>query len=163
MEKQTLKSRSSGKASVPPAIAALPESYLALLGKFPLRPIRNNAEYRRASKLVHSLALREGSLDAGGEAFLEVLEGIVERYDREHSPISAGDISPTQVLRTLVEQSGMSVSELGAILGSKGAASELLSGKRREPSKAQIGKLCARFKVDAGLFLLPRAKPADAA
>jgi len=49
------------------------------------------------------------------------------------------------------------------LLGSKGAASELLSGKRKEPSKAQIAKLCARFKVDAGTFLLPAGTPANAA
>jgi antitoxin component HigA of HigAB toxin-antitoxin module len=55
----------------------------------------------------------------------------------------------------LVEQAGMSVSELGKLIGSKGAASELLSGKRKEPSKVQIAKLCARFKVDASAFLLP--------
>jgi antitoxin component HigA of HigAB toxin-antitoxin module len=102
-------------------------------------------------------------LDSGEEAYLEVLEGIVERYDREHSPLSVGDVSPTEALRVLVDQAQMSVTELGELLGSKGAASELLSGKRREPSKAQIAKLCARFKVDPGLFLLARAKPADAA
>ena len=63
----------------------------------------------------------------------------------------------------LVEQADMSVTELGELLGSKGAASELLSGRRKEPSKAQIGKLCARFKVDAGAFLLGVGKRSDAA
>ena len=63
----------------------------------------------------------------------------------------------------LVEQAEMSVTELGELLGSKGAASELLSGKRKEPSKSQIARLCARFKVDAGVFLLPVKIPADAA
>jgi antitoxin component HigA of HigAB toxin-antitoxin module len=63
----------------------------------------------------------------------------------------------------LVEQAGMSVTELGTLLGSKGAASELLSGKRKEPSKAQIAKLTARFKVDAGVFLLPARRSANAA
>jgi hypothetical protein len=48
-------------------------------------------------------------------------------------------------------------------LESKGAASELLGGKRKEPSKGQIAKLCARFRVDAGVFLLAAKRPADAA
>jgi antitoxin component HigA of HigAB toxin-antitoxin module len=52
---------------------------------------------------------------------------------------------------------------LGRLLGSKGAASELLSGKRKAPSKTQIAKLCARFKVDADTFLLPAKMPEDAA
>lgn len=53
----------------------------------------------------------------------------------------------------LVEQAGMTTSELGTLIGSKSAASELLSGKRKEPTKSQIARLCARFKVDAGVSL----------
>ncbi len=113
-----------------------------MLGEFPLRPIKNGAEYDRAIKIVHRLALRDGELSAGEEAYLEVLEGLVERYDGARYPINTDDVSPTRALRMLVEQAGMSVTELGELLGSKGAASELLSGKRKEPSKAQIARLC---------------------
>ena len=73
------------------------------------------------------------------------------------------DVSPTRVLRVLVDQAGMSVTELGALLGSKGAASELLSGRRKEPSKMQIARLCERFRVDASLFLLPPKACSNAA
>lgn len=150
-------------ASIPSAISALPTSYLALMAEFPLVPIRSVAAYDCAAAIIHRLALREGKLDAGEEAYLEVLEGLTERYDQQHSAMDAADICPTRMLRMLVEQAGMSVTELGKFLGSKGAASELLSGKRKEPSKAQIAKLCARFKVDASAFLLPAKRPADAA
>ena len=129
----------------------------------PLRPIRTEAEYDRAIKIVHRLALRENRLDAGEQAYLEVLEALIERYDQYHNAIDASAVSPTDALRMLVEQAGMTVKELGELLGSKGAASELLSGKRKEPSKTQIAKLCARFKVDASAFLLPAGAPADAA
>jgi antitoxin component HigA of HigAB toxin-antitoxin module len=147
------------------AIAALPPSYLALLAEFPLRPIRNGSEYNRAAKIVHRLALREGRLDEGEEAYLEVLETLVERCDEKNNPLDTEDVTPTRVLRMLVEQAGMTVTELGELLGSKGAASELLSGKRQEPSKAQIARLCARFKVGASAFLLPAttSAPANAA
>src|SRR2546426_10439467 len=125
--------------------------------------LRSAAEYDRAAKIVHRLALREGKLDAGEEAYLEVLESLLERHDRAHSSVRTDDITPTRVLRTLVRQAGMTVTQLGELLGSKGAASELLSGKRKEPSKSQIAKLCARFKVDASAFLLPATTPANAA
>jgi HTH-type transcriptional regulator/antitoxin HigA len=160
MEKRTVKRRES---PIPPSVAALPRSYLALMGEFPLRPIKSVAAYDRAALIVHRLALREEKLDAGEEAYLEVLEALVERYDRAHYPIDVDASSPTRLLRILVEQAGMSVTELGKLLGSKGAASELLSGRRKEPSKAQIARLCARFKVDASAFLLPTRAPADAA
>jgi HTH-type transcriptional regulator/antitoxin HigA len=169
MEGRIVKHRSSAKPvpasvkPVPAGVAALPASYLQLMGEFPLRPVKNARDYDRASRIVHRLALREGRLDAGEEAYLEVLEGLVERYDREHYPMDAGTVTPTQALRALVDQAGMTVTELGKLLGSKGAASELLSGRRREPSKSQIAKLCARFRVDASLFLLPIKSPAHAA
>lgn len=147
--------KTSTSNTIPASVRALPASYLALLGEFPLRPIQNGAEYDRAAAIVRRLAMREGDLDAGGEAYLEVLEGIVERYDRQHYLMDKSTISPTRALQVMVEQANMSVTELGRLLGSKGAASELLSGKRKEPSKSQIAKLCERFKVDASLFLLP--------
>ncbi|HZZ42565.1 MAG TPA: hypothetical protein VFE58_06485 [Tepidisphaeraceae bacterium] len=147
-----MKSRKT-KKDVPAAVAALPSGYLVLMAEFPLRPIRNRSELDRATKIIHRLALREGKTDSGEEAYLEVLEGLVERYENQHYPIDVREVSPTQVLRMLVAQAGMTVTELGLLLGSKGAASELLSGKRKEPSKAQIAKLCSRFKVDAGAFL----------
>src|SRR5207248_3975003 len=120
------------------AVAGLPKSYLALMGQFTLRPIRNGMEYGKTAKIIHRLALREDELDTGEEAYLEVLETLVERFDREHHPINVDNVSPTRALRMLVEQAAMSVTELGQLLGSKGAASELLSGKRKEPSKAQM-------------------------
>jgi len=150
---------------IPAALAASPPSYLALLGEFPLRPIKNRAEYNRAAKIVHRLALREGHLHKGEEAYLEVLETLIERCDEKNDPMDSEDVTPTQALKMLVEQAGMTVTELGELLGSKGAASELLSGKRKEPSKAQIARLCARFKVGASVFLLPAdtSAPANAA
>jgi HTH-type transcriptional regulator / antitoxin HigA len=122
-----------------------------------------NKEYAHAVNIVNRLALREGKLDKGEEAYLEVLEALVERYDREHFNWDDDQTTPTEALRMLVEQAAMTVTELGELIGSKGAASELLSDKRKEPSKAQIAKLCARFKVDAGVFLLPAGKSSNAA
>jgi antitoxin component HigA of HigAB toxin-antitoxin module len=161
MEGQLMKNRTAG--TTPAAIAALPVSYLALMGEFPLCPIKTGADYERAIRIIHRLALREGDLDNGEEAYLEVLEGLTERFDLEHNPINVDSVTPTEAIRMLVEQAGMTMTELGKLLGSKGAASELLSGKRKEPSKAQIAILCDRFKVDARAFLLSAKAPAGAA
>jgi antitoxin component HigA of HigAB toxin-antitoxin module len=161
MERRFMNTRHSAKIST--GLGALPESYLALMSEFPLRPIKNGGEYDRAAAIVHRLALREENLDPGEESYLEVMEGLLERYDRDHFAINIVDVTPTQALKILVEQAGMTITELGELLGSKGAASELLSGKRKEPSKSQITKLCDRFKVDAGLFLRRVKSPSDAA
>ena len=79
------------RINIPASISVLPKSYLAPMGEFPLRPIRNGAEYDRAAGIVHRLALREGDLDDGEEDYLEVLEGIVEQYDLVHYPINIDD------------------------------------------------------------------------
>src|SRR5208337_4144729 len=67
MEKRLMRNRIA--ASIPAALAALPKSYLALMGEFPLRPIKNEGEYSRAVRIVHRLALREGKIDAGEDAY----------------------------------------------------------------------------------------------
>ena len=145
METRTLK----------PKANRLPKSYVALVEEFPLMPILSGTQYDRAAAIIDRLALREGKLDSGEAAYLEVLEGLVERFDDAAAPDFGADVTPTEILQMLCEQAGMGVSELGKLLGSKSAASELLSGKRKEPSKAQIRILCGRFRVDASLFLLP--------
>lgn len=160
MERRVVKSRGRGLAG---NFAEVGKSYLNLIEELPLRPIGGGREYERAAAMVHRLAMREEELDSDEEAYLVVLEMLVERYDREHCPMDTEGTTPTDALRMLVAQAGMSVSELGRMLGSKGAASELLSGRRKEPSKAQIARLCERFKVDAGLFLLKRRRRAVAA
>jgi DNA-binding transcriptional ArsR family regulator len=53
----------------------------------------------------------------------------------------------------MLRKAGMTVTEVGELLGSKGVASELLRCKRKEPSQSQTARLCRRFKVDVGLFL----------
>jgi hypothetical protein len=52
MGRGTVKTRSAATA-IPRALAALPSRYLALMGEFPLRPIRGEAEYERAAGIVH--------------------------------------------------------------------------------------------------------------
>jgi hypothetical protein len=53
---------------------------------------------------------------------------------------------------SMMEHRVMSSSELGGLLGSRGAASEILHGKRGI-SKMHMAKLAAHFRVDAGVFL----------
>jgi antitoxin component HigA of HigAB toxin-antitoxin module len=130
--------------AIPAAVAALPKSYLALLGEFPLRPISGDAEYDRAAAIVHRLALLEGSVDAGEEAYLAVLEALIEQYDRSHFDFVTGAITPTRLLNMLVEQAGMSVTELGKLLGSKGAASRncLAASGRNPVSRRSESSVC---------------------
>jgi len=61
-------------------------------------------------------------------------------------------IKPLGLLRSLMEQRGMSVSDLGRVIGSQPAASMILNGKRGI-SRTQAKALGAFFGIDAGAFI----------
>ena len=129
-----------------------PASYLALCREWPLRPIRNEAEYDRAIAVLERLVVRsEEDLDAGERDYLELLELVIERYDDDHYPIASGG-TPLEHLKFLMEQNNMKTIDLGKLIGNRGLASLIVNGKR-QLSKAHIRVLADHFKVEPGLFL----------
>lgn len=133
--------------------APLPASYMKLIRQFPLRPIRSDADYDAATAVLDKLAVRkEGTLDPGEQDYFEVLTNLVSDYDHDHFPMEKS--KPLDILKHLMEENGMTVSDLGRLIGSKGNASEILSAKR-QLSRAQMFKLAQRFGVKPGLFLTP--------
>lgn len=135
--------------------AAISDRYLEMVREFPLRPIRTKADYGRAGKLIDRLATQEeGSLAPGEQDYLDTLSLLVEEYDRASRP-HRRQTDPVVLLKHLMEESGMNVTALGKLLGSKSVASEVLSG-RRSLSKANMLKLAEHFKLDVSVFF-PRA------
>ena len=58
--------------------------YLALIERFPLRPIRSERELKRAAKVVDGLLDRERSKEE--DSYLNVLSLLIEQYeDEKHS------------------------------------------------------------------------------
>ena len=135
----------------PAKISRTRPDYLALVTQFPLRPIRTVTQYWKAAAIVDRLSTRE-NLTSGERDYLEALALFIESYDQEHEPDLTEGLSPVEVLKALMEHRGMSPLELGEIIGSKTAATDILSGKR-DISKLYMAKLAAEFRVDAGVFL----------
>jgi HTH-type transcriptional regulator/antitoxin HigA len=127
------------------------DSYLRLVQAFPLRPIRNDAESEEATRILERLVVRD-HLDSGEADYAQVLTTLVEQYDSANHPMPARSASPLEVLKHLAEAHGLSVAALGGIVGSKSAASMILSGQR-SISKAQAKRLGAHFGIDAGVFI----------
>lgn len=128
------------------------DRYLDLVRTFPLRLLRSGTEYRRATEVVDRLATQaEGTLAPGEQDYLDTLALLIEDYDRRQAPALDEGIDGVAVLKHLMEANEMTVSELGTVLGSKGVASEVLSGKR-SLSKAHMAKLSRRFNVDPSVF-----------
>lgn len=81
------------------------DSYLALIKKFPLAPIKSDEQLRHALEVINAL-LAQGRLDGGEEDYLDVLSDLVESYEDEHFPI--GPASDAAILQHLMEAKGVS-------------------------------------------------------
>ena len=128
-------------------------AYLALIDRFPLRPLRSGRDYDAAVAVLDALAVRaEGSLDAGEQDYFDTLTMLVEAYDQEHHAADEEKRDPLAMLKYLMEESGMAQADLGRLLGNRALASLLLNG-HRHLSKSHIRKLAEHFKVSPALFL----------
>jgi HTH-type transcriptional regulator/antitoxin HigA len=83
-------------------------------------------------------------------ALAEVLTLLIEDYEAQYHPIPR--VSPNESLRALMEDRGLKHKDIWPVLGNKGAATEVLSG-RRSISKSQANRLAAFFCVPVDLFV----------
>jgi HTH-type transcriptional regulator / antitoxin HigA len=125
-------------------------AYGKLLRKALPRPIRSEKDNQRYLRVVeHLLDLGERITREQGE-LLDLLVMLIERFEAERYSLSAA--SPVEALRELMEARGMKLAGLAALIGSKGVASEILSGKRGL-SKTNIKRLAEHFRVSPEVFL----------
>ena len=126
--------------------------YLALVHEFHLRPIRSKRDLDRVMKIAGHLATYdEGTLPSGEQDYLDGLTVFIEDYQRRH-PQELPEVTPLAMLKHLMEQHDMNVSELGRVIGSQSNASLILSGKRAI-SKRVMGLLSEHFGVARGVFV----------
>ncbi len=149
MKQTTAKERAPGKCQ---ANDRPTPTYLALIDRFPLRPLRSERDYDTAVAILDALAVRpEGSLDPGEQDYFDTLTMLVEAYDQEHHGLASGPDDPVSLLKYLMQESSMTQADLGRLLGNRALASLILNG-RRQLSKSHIRKLADHFKVSPALF-----------
>ena len=127
------------------------DGYLRMIGGFPLRPIRNDAECEQATKILDKYFIRE-DLDRGTQDYVIVLAGLVADYEDKHYPIDTSQVTPIDLLKHLMEANHMTTADLGQLLGNSGLASMILHGKRAI-SKANAKVLGKRFGLSPGVFI----------
>jgi len=128
----------------------LPKTYGALVSLLPPRPIHDDVDLANATEMIDRLAGFD--LNADQEDYLDALSTFVEAYEAVRFPMDDSRIGPMDILKTLVEEHGMTGSDLGRLLGNRTLGAAVLAG-RRNLSKTHIKKLADHFKVDPGLFL----------
>jgi HTH-type transcriptional regulator/antitoxin HigA len=91
-----------------------------------VRPIRTEEDYRSALGRAAELL---GSKNQKDRDELEVLQAVIERWERAHHSIEA--VTPAQAIKFRMEQTGLSPRDLIPYLGSKSRVSEILNGQRQ--------------------------------
>lgn len=131
------------------------DTWLHLVRRFPLRPIRSERELDRAAGVIDELLARP-RLDADERDYLEVLGDLVERYEEKAHPIPPA--SDAELLAFLIEQKGVTQAEVSRAAGMPvSTVSEILSGKRAVP-RFKIGPLAAFFNIEPAAFAFEHGK-----
>jgi HTH-type transcriptional regulator / antitoxin HigA len=130
------------------------EKYKALIERFPLVPIKNDAHLNEAHEVAQSLMLRAEPVANDEGEYLEVLLDEIGKYEKKHHAINFDEMTPHELLQSFMKDHGMKQVELQAILGmsSSGVISEIVSGKRGL-TKEHCVKLGNHFKVTPVVFL----------
>jgi HTH-type transcriptional regulator/antitoxin HigA len=127
-------------------------AYLALIRRFPLRPIRTEDELDAASAVIDELADRD-DLSPTEADFLDVLGDLVEKYEDAH--VEMPHVSDAEMLRSLMDENGVSQADVVRGAGiSKTVLSLVLNGKR-DLTREHIEALAKYFSVSPAAFLEP--------
>ena len=117
-----------------------------------LRPIKAETHYEKVLHEIETLVMRD-DLSEDELDYLDLLSSLVEDFEAKHHRIEA-NFSPVENLKYLLDENGMTASDLGRLLGQRQLGAKILSGQRGL-SKAHISALCVRFKVNPSLFFSP--------
>lgn len=115
-------------------------------------PIRNERDYAQMQALMDELLKQVGEDEDHPLAdLLDVVGLLIANYDDEHGEaLDTGN--PQDALKFLMEQHGLTQSDLRREIGSQGVVSEILSGARKINAR-QAKALAQRFGVSPVVFL----------
>jgi HTH-type transcriptional regulator/antitoxin HigA len=128
----------------------IPESYAELVGLFMPRPLHDDVDYRNALATLDAMAGFE--MNADQQDYFEAIATFVEKYEAEHHAIDEMKMTPVELLRSIIDEHGMTESDLGRLLGDRSLGHRILTGQR-ELSKAHIRILAERFSLNPAALL----------
>jgi HTH-type transcriptional regulator / antitoxin HigA len=111
---------------------------------------RNEKQYEQAKRYLWALMAYVGDVpDSPYNSIIEYLAYLIESYESTHYPTEKSN--PVDVLRFLMEQHGLTQSDLPEI-GNQGKVSDILHG-RRSLNVRHIKGLSERFGIPADVFM----------
>jgi len=130
----------------------LPKKLVGLVQeKVPLS-ITNEREYDKTLKLIDRL-MQIPKLSKDQAIYLHTLADLVHCYEEEHYAIDTSDITPLDILKSLLEEHEMNASDLGRLLGgSVSLGSKILKGQR-DLTLRHMKILGERFCLSPSVFV----------
>lgn len=127
-----------------------PARYKRLLSQVMPVAIETEEENERALAVVEKLMDKGEDISVEEDALLRLLAILIQDFEEKH--YQPRDATPLEVLRHLMDARALKQSDLWQLFGSKGVASEVLSGKR-SISKSHAKRLAEFFQVSPELFI----------
>jgi HTH-type transcriptional regulator/antitoxin HigA len=132
------------------ALAVDSKRYGRLLARKLPAVIRTEEENQRLIAELQDLDERHDQLTPEEHEYAELLGVLIEAFEEANYALEGS--TPHSRLLSLMEEHGLRQRDLLDVFGSRGIASEVVSGKRAI-SKAQAKKLAELLHVSADLFL----------
>jgi len=116
----------------------------------PLGPILSDADYAQRVRMLDTLLDAIGANEAHplGD-LLDLLATQIEAYERQQPTMP--EATPLEVLRYLMEEHGLTQTDLAEDLGGQSVVSAILRGKRQLNAR-HIAALATRFQVSPAVF-----------
>ncbi len=130
----------------------VPTDWLDLVSElYDLRPIKTDETHNKAVEALR-LVMRITKPNVDQQDYKTSLVDVIQKYEHEVYPLPNLEGDAIDNLQFLVEENGLSGSDIGRILGDRTLGSKILN-RQRSLSKANIKKLCKHFKVRSELFM----------
>jgi HTH-type transcriptional regulator / antitoxin HigA len=132
--------------------ATLPQSLAELVQLMPPLAIRDEVGHENTLEMIDKL-MRIDRLSRDQGDYMETLVELVEAYEAKHHAIDTSDLTGRQMLRFVLDQTGLSASDLARMLDIHPTmGSKLLKGERRLTwDHAKI--LAGHFKLEPAVFM----------
>ncbi len=119
-----------------------------------IRPIHNEADYRRTLKELSRLMDHDPDIGTPEGDRLDVLVTLVQAYETKHFPIESPD--PIEAIKFRMEQAGLTAKDLEPMIGQRNRVYEILNGKRAL-TLPMIWKLHQELGIPAESLIRPYA------
>ncbi len=134
----------------------IPPTYAQLFSWYPIKSIRDEAEYDAAVKIAGALAVYD-HLNEDQERYLDTIATLIEAYEDDQAPFDWPEMSGIEILRGLIEEHGMTISDFTRLIGvHRSLGTRILNGERNL-TVGHIRLLADRFKVSPALFMKPHS------